>query len=171
MTITPDLPERRYLDYQTRVCAARTPAELDSVAELIRDARGAERITKDRYLALAAAAGKRRTSLAARLLPIGAGSSPYACTFCQGPMVRNVGPLDEPDTDGVPIVDTRDVCEVCGHQQPVNVDQMDRSEVRRRDQVVRAHNAVIDHSDCGVGSVCRASRPGRPAVPAEAVAR
>lgn len=169
MTITPDLPERRYLDYQTRVCAARTPAELDSVAELIRDARGVDRITKDRFLALGAAVAKCRTSLAARLLPVGADPSPYACPFCQGPMVRNVGPLDEPDTDRNPIVDTRDVCEVCGHQQPVNVDRLDRAEVRTRVREVRVHNALVDHSDCGIGATCKVSRPGIPAVPAEAV--
>jgi hypothetical protein len=91
--------------------------------------------------------------------------SPADCRRCGSPMLREVGPWDDPDTRGNPIVDEQDVCLSCGYRWPAEQAAWSPAEIRRRVQIVQAHRAVTDHTRCGPGQPCQVSRPGIPSVP------
>jgi hypothetical protein len=160
---------RRFADYQQRISGAPSAAALDNLAELIGDAHQHHRILHAQYLMLAGEMAVRRTQLASALALVAASRSPYACHFCGGLMLRTVGVADDPDIDGHPVLDEIDECEVCGIAVPVGDDEWDRTEIRRRIALVRAHREVKDHTGCAADAPCNASRPGLPAVPVEAV--
>jgi hypothetical protein len=168
VSVTP-ISGRRFADYQQRISGAPSAAALDNLAELIQDSHNHSRLLHSQYLMLAGEMAVRRTQLASALALVAASRSPHLCHLCSGLMLRTVGVASDPDTDGRPVVDEIDECEVCGIAVPVGGDEWDRTEVRRRIALVRAHRAVTDHRECAADAPCNASRPGLPAVPVEAV--
>lgn len=170
-TTLPDVRDLRARDYQQRIEGAPSPVALDNVSVLVRDAVRMGRISRTHLLTLGDVAARRRTELAYGLVLAHSDDSGLDCKACGASMRREMGPWDDPDVDGNPIVDVQDVCPGCGARWPVTDGAWSLAEIRTRVSVVQAHRSVRDHSGCDGQQPCRVSRVGIPAVPAEAVER
>lgn len=144
--------------FAERIRCARTVELLDTLRVLVGEARG-RRITVDQHAQLVAAIDAKRVVLD-MLAPVPDPDSPH--WHCGLPMRREIGVWPDPDRNGLPIVDEKDVCRVCGSEWPVLGDEWDRPEIRRRIDAVRAHDRAMggEHFECKDDQPCRGARPG-----------